>query len=130
MVYNIPVNQNNKKGVAKGILVGGNIKTLESLAGSKSDINTKNKILLVEGTGEYSYSVDSMFYNLKRSRKIAQLAKLIVGCFKIKKGNEGEAFGQTLEQIVLEKVFEYNYPVCFDFPVGNQKKIVLRGNPG
>ena len=121
MSYNIPINPNNKMGIAKGVLVGGNLKTLESLAASKSDINTKNKILFVEDTGEYLYSIDRMFYNLKRSGKLAQLAGLIVGGFKIKKDDEGEAFGKTLEQIVLEKVSEYNYPVGFDFPVGHQK---------
>ena len=121
MIYNIPINPNNKNGIAKGILIGGNLKTLESLAASKSDINTKNKILFVEDTGEYLYSIDRMFFNLKRSGKLSQLAALIVGGFKIKKDDDGEAFGKTLEQIVLEKVTEYNYPVCFDFPVGHQK---------
>ena len=121
MIYNIPVNLNNKTGITKGKLVGGNLKTLESLAASKSDINTKNKILFVEDTGEYLYSIDRMFYNLKRSGKLAQLAGLIVGGFKIKKDDESEAFGKTLEQIVLEKVAEYSFPVCFDFPVGHQK---------
>ena len=121
MLYEIPINQNNKNGVAKGRLVGGNLKTLESLAASESDINTKNKILFVEDTGEYLYSIDRMFYNLKRSGKLSNLAGLVVGGFKIKKDDEGEAFGKTLEQIVLEKVSEYNYPVCFDFPVGHQK---------
>ncbi len=121
MLYNFPVNANNKNGIAKGILVGGNLKTLETLAASKSDINTKNKILFVEDTGEYLYSIDRMFFNLKRSGKLAQLAALIVGGFKIKKDDDGEAFGKTLEEIVLEKVSEYNYPVCFDFPVGHQK---------
>ena len=29
--------------------------------------------------------------------------------------------GKTLEEIVQEKVSEYHYPVCFDFPVGHQK---------
>ena len=121
MSYNIPINPNNKNGIAKGILIGGNLKTLESLAASKSDINTKNKILFVEDTGEYLYSIDRMFFNLKRSGKLSQLAALIVGGFKIKKDDDGEAFGKTLEQIVLEKVSEYSYPVCFDFPVGHQK---------
>jgi muramoyltetrapeptide carboxypeptidase len=32
-----------------------------------------------------------------------------------------EAFGKTLEQIVLKKVSEYSYPICFHFPVGHQK---------
>ncbi len=27
----------------------------------------------------------------------------------------------TLEEIVLEKVNDFKYPVCFDFPVGHQR---------
>ncbi len=121
MTYSIPANTNNKNGKAKGILVGGNLRTIESLAASASDITTKNKILFVEDTGEYLYSIDRMFYNLQRSGKLAKLAGLIIGGFKIKKDDVGAEFGKTLEQIVLEKVSAYNYPVCFDFPVGHQK---------
>ena len=121
MQYKAPVNINNKIGTASGILVGGNLKTLESLAASKSDINTDNKILFVEDTGEYLYSIDRMFYNLKRSGKLQKLAGLVVGGFKIKKEEGTEDFGKTLEEIVLEKIAEFKYPVCFDFPVGHQK---------
>ncbi len=121
MKYNTVPNMYNKMGNATGQLVGGNLKTLESLAGSSSDISTKNKILFVEDTGEYLYSIDRMFWNLKRSGKLSQLKGLIIGGFKIKKDDAGEEFGKTLEEIVLEKVKEYNYPVCFDFPVGHQK---------
>ena len=91
------------------------------MAGSKSDILTKNKILFVEDTGEYLYSIDRMFWNLKRTGKLAELAGLIIGGFKVKKDDEGEEFGKVLEDIVLEKVAGYAYPVCFDFPVGHQK---------
>jgi muramoyltetrapeptide carboxypeptidase len=66
------------------MLVGGNLKTLETLAGSRSDINTKNKILFIEDTGEYLYSIDRMFWNLKRTGKLTNLAGLIVGGFKTK----------------------------------------------
>lgn len=122
MQYNVVPNTNNKSGTATGILVGGNLKTIETLAGSKSDLVTKNKILFVEDTGEYLYSIDRMFWNLKRTGKLDKLAALIIGGFKIKKDDtEAEAFGKTLEEIVLEKVTAFNYPVCFDFPVGHQK---------
>ncbi len=117
-------NKNNKPGIAKGQLVGGNLKTLETLAGSNSDLITKNKILFVEDTGEYLYSIDRMFWNLKRSGKLSQLNGLIIGGFKIKPDDPGEEFGKTLEEIVLEKVKEFSYPVCFDFPVGHQKNNV------
>ncbi len=121
MIYPFASSSFNKAGTATGILTGGNLKTLETLAASSSDIATKKKILFVEDTGEYLYSIDRMFWNLKRSGKLANLAALIVGGFKTKKEDEGEEFGKTLEKIVLEKTSEYNYPVCFNFPVGHQK---------
>ncbi len=121
MEYTITPNRFNKPGIAKGQLVGGNLKTLETLAGSASDISTKNKLLFVEDTGEYLYSIDRMFWNLERTGKLSQLKGLIIGGFKIKPDDPGEEFGKTLEEIVLEKVTGYNYPVCFDFPVGHQK---------
>ncbi len=121
MKYLFTPNGKNKTGLVVGELIGGNLKTLESLAGSGSDISTKNKILFVEDTGEYLYSLDRMFWNLKRSGKLEKLKGLIIGGFKIKTDDPGEEFGKTLEDIVLEKVNEYKYPVCFDFPVGHQK---------
>ena len=121
MSYNFSANTSNKKGKATGQLVGGNLKTIESLTGTASDLITDNKILFVEDTGEYLYSLDRMFWHLKRSGKLAHLKALIIGGFKVKPDDPGEEFGKTLEQIVLEKVSKYNYPVCFDFPVGHQK---------
>ena len=121
MQYSTLPNINNKTGSGTGQLIGGNLKTLETLAGSTSDISTKNKILFVEDTGEYMYSIDRMFWNLKRSGKLSGLKGLIIGGFKVKKDDTDEDFGKTLEEVVLEKIKEYNYPVCFDFPVGHQK---------
>lgn len=121
MEYSAPAHAANRLGKAQGVLVGGNLKTIESLAGSRSDLRTQGKILFVEDTGEYLYSIDRMFWNLKRSGKLSGLKGLIVGGFKIKKDESTEDFGRTLEEIVLEKVKEFSYPVCFDFPVGHQK---------
>jgi muramoyltetrapeptide carboxypeptidase len=57
---------------------------------------------------------------LKRTGKLEHLKGLMIGGFKIKPDDPGEEFELSLEQIVLEKVKEYNYPVCFNFPVGHQ----------
>ncbi len=124
MSYEIPVNVNNRPGIAEGRLVGGNLKTLETMAATASDLITVNKILFVEDTGEYMYSIDRMFWNLKRTGKLSNLKGLIIGGFKVKTDAETEDFGRTLEQIVMEKVEHYKYPVCFDFPVGHQKNNV------
>ncbi len=94
---------------------------LETLAASESDLSTAGKILFLEDTGEYMYSIDRMFWNLKRSGKLSKLRGLVVGGFKVKVDEGGDAFGKNLQEVVLEKVSNYNYPVCFDFPVGHQK---------
>ena len=100
--YSSPVNMANRLGRAEGRLVGGNLKTLETLAGSPSDIDTAGKILFVEDTNEYMYSVDRMFWNLQRSGKLTNLAGLIIGGFKIKPDESADdAFGRTLEQVVM-----------------------------
>ncbi len=51
MKYTIGPSDFNKQGAATGVLVGGNLKTIETLAGSKSDLQTDGKILFVEDTG-------------------------------------------------------------------------------
>jgi muramoyltetrapeptide carboxypeptidase len=121
MKYTAVPNAQNKTGVAEGVLIGGNLKTLETLSGTASDINTIGKILFVEDTFEYLYSIDRMFWNLKRTGKLKGLKGLIVGGFNAKPDDPGEEFGRTLQEIVLGKVKEYHYPVCFDFPVGHQR---------
>ena len=121
MNYSAVPNPKNEQGSADGILIGGNLKTIETLSGSISDIKTDGKILCVEDTGEYLYSIDRMFWNLKRTGKLRNLKALIVGGFKVKPDDPGEEFGRTIEDIVLEKIKNYKYPVCFDFPVGHQK---------
>ena len=121
MRYSAPAHTANRYGEAEGVLIGGNLRCIENLAGSVSEIDTSGKILFVEDTGEALYSIDRMFCNLKRSGKLQKLKGLIVGGFKLKADDTPEEFGRTVSDIVLEKVSEYDYPVCFDFPVGHQK---------
>lgn len=120
MSYTAPFHVRNKPGAASAELIGGNLRCIENLGGSRSEIETSGKILFVEDTGEALYSVDRMFYNLKRSGKLDSLKGLIVGGFKAKSDDDG-SFGRSLVDIVLDITREYSYPVCFDFPVGHQK---------
>lgn len=119
--YISPASKFNRSGKAKGELVGGNLSLIAALAGSDSDLITKNKILFLEDTHEQLYNLDRLFFNLKRSGKLDHLQGLIIGGFNPKPDDAGEEFGKTVEEIVLEKVKEFAYPVCFNFPVGHQK---------
>ncbi|WP_419700299.1 S66 peptidase family protein [Mucilaginibacter sp. NFX135] len=116
--YQYHVHGLSRNGEGSGILVGGNLSLLVTVSGSVSDIDYSGKILFIEDVGEYLYSVDRMLRSLKRAGKLAQLAGLIVGGFTDMKDND-IPFGQTVPEIVMDIVQEYDYPVCFDFPAGH-----------
>lgn len=119
--YTIVSTAFNKKGICRGELVGGNLSLLAHIIGTKSDINTKNKILFIEDIGEYKYNIDRMLMQLKRAGKLNELAGLIVGSFNEIKDTT-IPFGQAIEEMIFDKIKEYSYPVCFDFPVGHVKE--------
>jgi len=119
--YVVEGNILNQNGKASGILVGGNLSLLAHLIGTSSDVKTKNKILFIEDIGEYIYNVDRMMYQLKRSGKLEELKGLIIGRFSEMKDTT-IPFGQTTEAVIKDIVKEYDYPVCFGFPVSHDKE--------
>jgi muramoyltetrapeptide carboxypeptidase len=119
--YSCPVHELNRKGKAEGELIGGNLSLIAHLIGTKSEISTKNKILFIEDVGEYLYNIDRMLLQLKRSGKLNKLAGLIIGGFTEMKDTT-IPFGQEVYDLIRDKVKEYNYPVCFDFPVSHTKR--------
>ena len=119
--YVIPAHAMNRVGVAKGELIGGNLALLSDLVGTDSDIHTQGKILFIEDIGEYKYNIDRMLWQLLRAGKLSQLAGLIVGGFTDTQDNP-VPFGMTEYEIVWEKVKDFSFPVCFDFPVGHQAR--------
>lgn len=119
--YEAPSHEFNKAGSAEGELVGGNLSLLAHLIGTDSDIKTKNKILFLEDIGEYLYSIDRMLLQLKRAGKLDKLAGLIIGKFTDNKDTE-RPFGKSVYEIIYEQVKEYDFPICFDFPVSHEKE--------
>ena len=116
--YNYTSLVDNRSGEAEGILIGGNLSLLVMMAGSVSEQDYSGKILFLEDVGEYLYSLDRMMWNLKRAGKLNNLNGLIVGSFTELKDND-IPFGQTAEQIIMEHVKEFDFPVCFNFPAGH-----------
>ena len=108
----------NRKGTATGEVVGGNLSILYSQIGSNSDIQTNDKILFIEDLDEYLYHIDRMMMSLKRSGKLEHLKGLIVGAFSDMHDNT-IPFGKTAEEIIMEAVKDYDYPVCFNMPFGH-----------
>ena len=116
--YLVDANPLNRTGTSGGVLIGGNLSLLLAVINSVSDVDYSGKILFIEDVGEYLYAIDRMLRALKRAGKLKKLAGLIIGGFTDLKDND-IPFGQTLPEIVMDIVAEYDYPVCFDFPAGH-----------
>ena len=118
ITYEYKSTQPNIPGHAEGILIGGNLMLLVMLSGSVSEMDYTDKILFLEDVGEQEYSIDRMMRMLKRSGKLSKLKGLIVGAFN-EIEEEKIPFGQSPEKLIYELVKGYDYPVCFNFPIGH-----------
>jgi len=117
--YHTPHSPYNRIGATDGIVTGGNLAILAHLTGSVSEVDTAGKILFIEDVGEYLYNADRMMMNLKRAGKLDNLKGILFGGFTDMQDTE-RPFGQSIEEILWDKVKEYDYPVCFNFPCGHQ----------
>ena len=118
--YSINSNKNNKTGKSEGILVGGNLTLIQSTIGSKTELKMKDKILFIEEIGEYAYHIDRMLHSLKRADYFENCKGLIVGQISDVKKNTTD-FGRSINEIILDILDEYNFPIMFDFPAGHEK---------
>jgi len=116
--YHIAKNIANKNGTATGELIGGNLTLLANGIGTSSNVKTNKCILFLEDLGEQLYNIDRMLVQLKRSGMLKNLAGLVVGGFTDLKDTE-RPFGKNIYEIFTDLVADYDYPVCFDFPVSH-----------
>ncbi|WP_031526844.1 S66 peptidase family protein [Dyadobacter crusticola] len=117
--YSVDAYHLNKTGKVTAPVVGGNLCILNHLIGTKTEIDFTGKILFIEDINEYLYNLDRMVIQMKRAGKLEGLAGLVVGQFTDMKDNSAPTFGKDANEIIHEHIAEYNYPVCFNFPVGH-----------
>jgi muramoyltetrapeptide carboxypeptidase len=109
-----------RSGTTTAEAVGGNLCLLVHTIGTPSDLSYENKILFLEDVGEYLYDLDRMMVQLKRAKKLANLAGLVIGDFSDIKEND-EPFGKAIHEIIVEHIQDYSFPYIFDFPFGHEK---------
>lgn len=116
-------------GKTKSEIIGGNLSIIYSLMGSKSQIKTDGKILFIEDIDEMLYHIDRMMIALDRANMLSNLTGLIVGGMTNMRDNTkvfgfstDNGYGQTAEQIIWHYVKDFDYPICFAYPAGHQKK--------
>lgn len=129
--YTVPVEYPflNRQGKASGTLFGGNLSVYASMLGSKYIKIPRNGILLLEDIGEEPYRIDRMIYQLKIAGVFNRLKGLIVGQFT-EYEEDNKMYGSLYESI-LSAVKEFDFPICFGYPVGHTRinlPIIMGGN--
>ncbi len=107
----------NRRGTAEGTLRGGNFAVFNGLRGTPYDIPADGTVLFIEDVGERPHAIERMMYNLKLGGVLERLSGLIIGQFT--EYEEKKQLGKELYGALAELVKEYDYPVCFNFPVGH-----------
>lgn len=118
--YKLNGSEYNKEGYCSGALVGGNLTMLHSMLGSETSLDVNGKILFIEEIGEYAYHIDRMLQSLKRAGYFENCNGLLIGDISKIRKNTTE-FGRTIEEIILDVVADYNFPVAFNMPAGHEK---------
>jgi muramoyltetrapeptide carboxypeptidase len=121
MSYKFRYTPSNVQGIGIGEAIGGNLALLVHSIGSKSDISYDGKILFLEDISEYYYNLDRMMLQLKRAGKLDKLEGLVVGDFSDCKEND-VPFGKNYEEIILEHISGFSFPVAFNFAFGHENK--------
>lgn len=115
--YTCDAHKLNRRGTAEGILRGGNFAVFNGLRGTPYDIPADGTVLFIEDVGERPHAIERMMYNLKLGGVLERLSGLIIGQFT--EYEEKKQLGKELYGALADLVKEYDYPVCFNFPVGH-----------
>ena len=118
--YTLKGTNYNKVGTVTAPIVGGNLTLLHTMLGSKSSLNTKGKILFIEEIGEYKYHIDRMLQSLKRAGYFDNCAGVLVGGMSKMRKNT-TLWGTSVEQLILDVLAEYDFPIAFNMPAGHDK---------
>ncbi len=115
--YTINNHTLNRQGSCTGYIRGGNLSVLSGLRGTPYDLITENTLLFIEDINEQAYHIDRMMRNLKLGGILKKISGLIVGQFS--GCNDDPKMNCSIYESIFHLIEEYDYPVCFDFPVGH-----------
>ncbi|WP_205599186.1 S66 peptidase family protein [Oceanobacillus halotolerans] len=105
------------EGDAEGILVGGNLSLVVSTLGTPYEIDTKDKLLLLEDIDEEPYRVDSMLNQLRLAGKLQEAAGIVVGDFA--KAEAQMDLSLSLEEVFHDYFSKLDCPVLEGFQIGH-----------
>lgn len=103
----------------KGDLTGGNLSLICSSLGTPFEIETKNKILIIEEVNEKTYAVDRMLTQLLMANKLQHCKGLILGYFTPNKEDK-TTDNFTISEVIKDRILTLNKPTILNFPFGHE----------
>ncbi len=105
-----------------GTLVGGNLSVFCSLLSTPYEVDTNNKILLLEDIDEDPYKIDRYFTQLIQANKLQNCKAILLGQFtnctsNNNNNNNNNSF--SVEEVIKERLYPLNIPVVYNFMSGH-----------
>lgn len=104
-------------GVGRGEFVGGNLSLLARTIGTKFEVDTSGKILLIEDIGEEPARVDSLLNQLRMTGKFNNVAGIVVGDFA--NAETKKKWTLTLDEVFDDYFKDLKVPVVKGFKIGH-----------
>ncbi|MBP1616538.1 MAG: carboxypeptidase [Bacteroidetes bacterium] len=115
--YEVAPNRLNRAGKVSGKLMGGNLTVACNLLGTPYLEIPEGTILFVEDIAEKPYQIDRMMWHLKLAGVFDRISGLVVGRFT--EYQEDPLMYFSVYESIRDLVSDYDFPLCFDFPVGH-----------
>ena len=106
------------RGVAEGILAGGNLSMISATMGTPYEIDTRNAILFIEDVNEKPFRIDRMLAQLRMAGKLRQARGILLGSFTGCDAVNAET-SLSLQQVFLDYFKDLEVPVLEGFPAGH-----------
>ncbi len=115
--YTAPCHRHNKRGLAQGRLVGGNLAVLSALIATPYDmLDTPDCILFIEDIAEPIYKVERILYQLRLSGRLSRIRGLIIGQFTEYQYDRNY---NNMYDMIHDMTNDLNIPIAFNFPIGH-----------
>ena len=113
----------NRRGEARGRLVGGNLAVINGLAATPYDpfarADSEDIIIFIEDISEAIYAVERMLWRLAMAGTLGKIKGLIVGRFTEYRPDRNFPDMEHMIDALLRRIGPHGIPVVFDFPVGH-----------
>jgi len=109
-----------RRGRAEGRLIGGCLSIVVATLGTRHEIDTRDSIFVLEDLDTKPYQIDRMITHLKQAGKFDEVRGVVFG--EMLNCIQNSSQGYTLEEVLLDLLGEYNFPILYGFPTGHTSR--------